>query len=310
MLAIDLFPCEDGHAQERSLLSAVLKTVAPNDVWIGDRNLCVLAFLLGIAQKQAAFVIREHASLPQQPLSPLRRVGESETGSVWEQTVLLEQSGQQLQVRRVVVRLHQPTRDGDREIAILTNLPETVVSGVKVAELYRKRWTVETFFQVITTSLNCEIKTLGYPRAALFSFSMALLAYNALSTLRAALRSVHGTGKIEAGLSNYYLTEEITMTYRGMMIAIPPPHWEIFRSMNQEQFGQTLQELAAKVKLSAFLSRPRGPKKKKKKPSYDPQHPHVSTARLLAQKKKPSASFSGLGAEPWRHGDADCSRHL
>jgi hypothetical protein len=86
---------------------------------------------------------------------------------------------------------------------------------LKVAEIYRKRWTVETFFQVITTSLNCEIKTLGYPRAALFSFSMALLVSNALSTLRAALRSVHGTGKIEASLSNYYLAEEITMTYRA-----------------------------------------------------------------------------------------------
>jgi hypothetical protein len=191
--------------------------------------MCVLAFLLGIAQRQAAFVIREHASLPQQSLSPLSRIGESETGEVWEQTVLLEQSGQQLQVRRVVVRLHQPTRDGETEMAILTNLEETVADGIKVAELYRQRWTVETFFQVITTSLNCEIKTLGYPRAALFSFSMALLAYNALSTLRAALRSVHGTGKIEAGLSNYYLAEEITMTYRGMMIAIPPQHWEIFR---------------------------------------------------------------------------------
>ncbi len=285
MLAIDLFPCEDGHAQERSLLSAVLKTVAPNDVWIADRNMCVLAFLFGIAQRQAAFVIREHASLPQQPLSPLHRVGASETGAVWEQTVRLEQSGQQLQVRRVVVRLHQPTRDGDSEIAILTNLPATVASGVKVADLYRKRWTVETFFQVITTSLNCEIKTLGYPRAALFSFSMALLAYNALSALRAALRSVHGTGKIEAGLSNYYLTEEITMTYRGMMIAIPPQHWEIFDSMNQEQFCSTLQELANKVKLSAFLSHPRGPKQKKKKPPYDPRHPHVSTARLSPRKR-------------------------
>lgn len=288
MLAIDLFPTEDGHAQERSLLKEVLKTVEANDLWIADRNMCVLAFLLGIAQRQAAFVIREHASLPQQPLSSLGRVGESETGEVWEQTVLLEQEGQQLQVRRVVVRLHQPTRDGETEIAILTNLPETVADGFKVAELYRKRWTVETFFQVLTTSLNCEIKTLGYPRAALFSFSMALFAYNALSTLRAALRSVHGTGKIEAGLSNYYLAEEITMTYRGMMMAIPPQHWEIFHSMSQEQFGQTLQELAAKVKLSAFLSRPRGPKKKKKKPTYDPQHPHVSTARLLASKKKTS----------------------
>jgi hypothetical protein len=106
--------------------------------------------------------------------------------------------------------------------------------------------------------------------------------------LRAALRSVHGTGKIEAGLSNYYLTEEITMTYRGIMIAIPPQHWEIFSSMSLEQFCQTLPELAAKVKLSAFLSRPRGPKQKKKKPPYDPVHPHVSTARLLASKKKTS----------------------
>jgi hypothetical protein len=78
------------------------------------------------------------------------------------------------------------------------------------------------------------------------------------------------------------------MTYRGMMIAIPPPHWEIFRLMSLEQFCQTLLQLAAKVKLSAFLSRPRGPKKKKKKPTYDPQHPHVSTARLLASKKKTS----------------------
>ncbi len=72
MLAIDLFPCEDGHAQERSLLSEVLTTVAPNDVWIADRNMCVLAFLLGIAQRQAAFVIREHAS----PRENLVKVGQ------------------------------------------------------------------------------------------------------------------------------------------------------------------------------------------------------------------------------------------
>ena len=52
---------------------------------------------MGIAQRQAAFLIREHASPPQQHLSPLRRVGESEAGEVWEQIVLLEQEGQQLQ---------------------------------------------------------------------------------------------------------------------------------------------------------------------------------------------------------------------
>jgi hypothetical protein len=288
MLIIDLFPTEDGHAQERSLFSEVLKTVKAWDLWIADRNMCVLSFLLGIAQRKAAFVIREHASLPQKTLTPLRRVGECETGEVWEQTVQLEQDGLQLAVRRVVVRLHKPTRDGDHEIAILTNLPETVADGILVAQLYRNRWTVETLFQTVTKNLNCEIKTLAFPRAALFSFSMALFAYNALSTLKAALRGVHGVDQNESRLSDYYLVDAISMTYRGMMIAIPPPHWEMFRSMSQAQFCNTLRELAEKVKISAFLTRPRGPKKKKEKPPYDPKHPHVSTARLLKNKKNSS----------------------
>jgi hypothetical protein len=266
--------------------------VSAKDLWIGDRNFCVLSFLWEIAAKRAAFIIREHASLPQRAVSPLCYVGEIETGFVWEQTVLLELEDQQLSIRRVVVRLHQPTRDGDTEIAILTNLPESVADSFLVARLYRGRWTVETFFQTVTTNFQCEIKTLGYPSAALFSFSMALFAYNVLSTLRTALSSVHGIGKIEAGVSNYnyYLAEEISMTYRGMMIAIPTEHWSIFADLNNQQFCQTLQDLASQVRLSAFLSHPRGPKKKKKKPDYDPKHPHVSTARLLKMNKNKNTS--------------------
>jgi hypothetical protein len=38
-------PCEDGHAQERSLLGAVLATVAADDLWSADRNFCPRAFL-------------------------------------------------------------------------------------------------------------------------------------------------------------------------------------------------------------------------------------------------------------------------
>ena len=49
MLAIDVFPCEDGHAQERALLDQVLATVEANDGWIEDRNFCTLGFLFGIA---------------------------------------------------------------------------------------------------------------------------------------------------------------------------------------------------------------------------------------------------------------------
>jgi len=44
MLAVDIFPCEDGHAQERSLFDEVLPTVEEEDVWIADRNFCPLKF--------------------------------------------------------------------------------------------------------------------------------------------------------------------------------------------------------------------------------------------------------------------------
>jgi hypothetical protein len=85
-----------------------------------------------------------------------------------------------------------------------------------IAQLYRKRCPLETLFQVLTETFCCEINTLGYPKAALFTFCVALLAYNVLSVVKAALRSVHGTEKIETEVSSYYLADEIKGTYRGM----------------------------------------------------------------------------------------------
>lgn len=57
-LVIDIFPCADGHAQERCLFDSVLATVQPTEVWDADRNFCTAKFLFTIAHKQAFFVIR------------------------------------------------------------------------------------------------------------------------------------------------------------------------------------------------------------------------------------------------------------
>ncbi|MBV8432340.1 MAG: IS4 family transposase, partial [Solirubrobacterales bacterium] len=45
-------------------------------------------------------------------------------------------------------------------------------------------------------TLDGEINTLGYPKAALFAFCVALVSYNVLSTVKAALRAVHGAAVI------------------------------------------------------------------------------------------------------------------
>ena len=288
-LAIDIFPCEDGHAQERSLLSEVLETVEAGDLWIGDRNFCTTGFLFGTESKQASFIIRQHQNLPWQATGELVEEGRTEGGVVFSQTGVVSDEGQKLPCRRVVVQLEQPTRDGETEIALLTNLPETDAPSILVAHLYRKRWRVETLFQVVTENFHCEIKTLGYPRAALFSFCMALVAYNLFSCLKAVLGRVHGTDFLEK-LSYYYLADELEGTYRGMMIALPPTEWQDFGQMSLTKLTSLLQDWARLVNLEAFSSSPRKPKKKKPKPPYDPRHPHVSTARLLAEKKKSRAS--------------------
>ena len=162
----------------------------------------------------------------------------------------------------------------------------SVATAAVVAELYRGRRSVENLFQTVTENYECEIQTLGYPKAALFSFNLALVTYNILATVRAVLASVHGVGKIEAGLSDYYMVEEIQGTYRGMMIAIAPEHWQMFADFSLSQFASVLQYLAAQVRLSSFLKQPRPPQNKKDPPQYDPRHPHVSTAKLLAKAKK------------------------
>ena len=68
-------------------------------------------------------------------------------------------------------------------------------------------------FQELTETLTCEVNALGYPKAALFGFCLALLAYNAVSVMKAALRAVHGHETVQQDISAYYLALEISQTY-------------------------------------------------------------------------------------------------
>ena len=90
MLAVDIFPCEDGHAQERSLFNDVLPTVEEDDVWIADRNFCTLKFLFGIAAQKGYFIIRQHQSLPWHASNDFRAVGQIDTGEVFEQNIIMK----------------------------------------------------------------------------------------------------------------------------------------------------------------------------------------------------------------------------
>ena len=286
MLVTDVVLCEDGHAQERSLLGQVLPLVEEGDAWVADRNFCTIDFLAGIAARRASFVIRRHANTTVEAQDGFGEEVETETGWVSERPVWLCRGGERVMEARLVrVRLKNPTEDGETEVEVLTILPAEV-GAAEVAGLYLKRWKIEVAFHELTVSLRCEVNTLGYPKAALFAFCVAVAAYDVFAVLKAALRAEHGEKKVKEEVSGYYMALEWMLVYAGMMIAVPAGEWAAFGAMPAGELAGHLRGWARKVDmLKIRKSPPRRPTKKKTKRIKD-KGPHVSTARLLAEAKE------------------------
>jgi hypothetical protein len=247
----------------------------------------VRSFLFGIDAKEAYFLIREHAKLPYTPLGDEKAAGSIDGVEVFEQYIMVrDESGRERKFRRIRVVLKKATRDGDKELFLIANLPKRRVHAKMAAVLYRKRWKIETAFQELTEHLKCEINTLGYPPAAIFAFCVALVAYMILAIIKAALSSVYGADRIDKEVSGYYIANELSSIYPGMMIAVSDDKWLFFRQCSQAELVVFLRQLAKNVNLSRFKKHTRGPKKPRAKRVSDPKHPHVSTARLIAKRKK------------------------
>lgn len=288
-LVSDVIPCEDAYAQERSLLRETLKRIAADDCIVADRNFCTTGFLFGIQRLGGFFVIRQHKStLTWKLVGRRRRAGTDDRGRpIYEQAVCLTdpKTCETLVARRITITLHKPTSKGETEIHILTNLPAKAADALKIAELYADRWTIETAFQHLTKDLKCEVNTLGYPKAALFGFCLALLAYNIVSLVKGSMRAAWGKEFVQQQLSMYYLTLEVAQVSTGMMMAIDPKHWDIFRKMSIAEFAHTTVELAGRMDTRKYTKHKRGPKKKQPKKISGKRNHHVSTARILAMKK-------------------------
>ena len=284
MLVIDAIPCEDAYTQERALVDQVLPGVEPGDLWIADRNFCTTRLVFGARARGGSFMVRQHQStLYWEETTPWVAVVRVSTGSVHEQTIHVHDpaSDESMELRRIRLDLDQPTEDNETVIVLLTDVPRDRADALLLSETYRRRWRLENVFQTLTEALNCEINTLAYPKAALFGFCMALVAYNVLAVVRAALRSEHGREEVEAKISNYYLANEVSTTYEGMMIAVPPSEWKRFQKLSTGEMTDFLREVASQVWLAKYPRSVRGPKKPQPKKTSGRKNHHVATARLL-----------------------------
>lgn len=283
MLIEDMIPCEDGHTQERLILHELIDELCPGIVWIADRNFCTAVWLLQVAISGSWFINRRHSQMSLQEQTPLKRIGRTSTGMVFEQQVFHETAqGDKLVMRRIVLELDQPTADGDTRIEILTNLPAEV-SALVVVDAYKERWTIEGAFGDITISLHGEINTLAYPPAAILAYTLALISYNVLTIVKAAVAATQGD-EVAASMSAYHMAEEISSTDRGMTIAISMKDWERrFSKLDPLEMALELKRMAKQVELRRYRKTVRGTKKLQ--PDRQGTRQHVSTQKILNQQK-------------------------
>lgn len=291
-LITDVVPCEDAHVQERTLIDQLLTAVRPGELWLADRNFCTTRMLFRIADAGAFYLIRYHArSLKWREAGPFRGCGRTDSGHVSEQTVEICDpiSGRWMPARRVRLVLDKPTENGDTEVLLLTNLPDEgpgAASAKQVAEAYRTRWTIEHAFEELTVSLRGEINTLGYPRAALLGFCVAVAAYNLVALVLASLSAVHRRENVRETVSGYHLAREWASIYPGMIIAVEPQVWSAYQNLTNPAFTRVLQSLARSADLRRYRKSKRGPKKKPPPRRSGARAHHVSTARLLLARRR------------------------
>jgi hypothetical protein len=187
-----------------------------------------------------------------------------------------------LALRRITLVLDTPTSDGDTEIRLLTTLPRSVKATV-VAQLYRKRWSIEGLFGRLEAALTSEVRTLGQPRAALFAFGTAVVAYNTLAVIQAAIAAAHDLDEAGIEVSTFYVADDVRSDYRGMLIALPAQRWDTFDALSAQALARTLVAVAKNLDPRTVRKHPRGPKKKVAR-GYAPRasvQRHVSTAKVL-----------------------------
>jgi hypothetical protein len=276
---------EDAHSQEAAVLDRVVEDVCKRDLVIADRHFCIVNFLLRIALRHGCFVIRQHGRLKGKLQGKRKRIGRTDTGMVYEQALEISDGDEALVVRRITVELDEPTRDGDTEIHILSNVPATDGSACELAQIYRERWEIENAFYVLTMTLNCEMKSNCFPRCALFLFCMAMLAYNCRQVLLAALYAEHAQEDVEQ-MSQYQVSLDIVAPMEGMLTAINEQEWTELTPQSPSRTAKFLRRVSRHVNVQAYRKSVRGPKRPPPKRKRCKKGAHVSTHRVLQERKQ------------------------
>ena len=283
-LFVDIACEKDAYSCERKVVLPLMDRLQSRCLYLADRNFCDGPLIDRFLQAETFFVVRHHGRSPRwRKITGCRRTkvgSDGHGGTVYEQEIEVSlPDGTWHRLRRITVKLAKPTRDGDRELHVLTNLPKKV-SAVVVANAYRQRWTIETCLGHVSQALNAEINTLAYPGAALLCFCLALVLFNILSCLKSLLEQ-HARGSKQTKLSYYYLALEVAEARLGMKITIEDDHWKTYAEMSLAEFVAWAKSICKAANSRPYRKHVRGEKRPPPKRTSGKRRPHVSTQRIL-----------------------------
>ena len=133
--------------------------------------------------------------------------------------------------------------------------------------------------------LRCELNTLGYPKAALFAFCVAVCSYNLLATIKGALRGVHGEEKMKDQCLELLPDGRDQRQLQGNDGCLAPKGVGGLSNTADQAMAAQLKRWARSADLANYPKHPRGPKKPKKK-CPNAQFHHVSTWKLLEERSQ------------------------
>ena len=166
-------------------------TFSPGDLLLLDRGYVDFTWLYSLHQQGVGFVTRlprniRYQEVQQNPVPP-------DAAVLADQAIRLSTAYSRRHYPEALRLVHYRDPDSGKEYVFLTNLPD--LSALAVADLYRQRWQIETFFRWIKQNLKIKSFYGTSENAVLTQIWTAMIAYLLLLWLK--LKSWAGWSVLE-----------------------------------------------------------------------------------------------------------------
>jgi hypothetical protein len=163
---------------------------APGDLLLLDRGYVDFAWLYSLHQRGVGFVTRLQRNIRYQVMQ--RNLVPADTAVLADQIIRLSTTYGRSRYPGTLRLVHYRDQEG-KEYVFLTNLPD--LPALAVADLYRQRWQIETFFRWIKQNLKIKTFYGTSENGVLIQIWTAMIAYLLLLWLK--LRSWAGWSVLE-----------------------------------------------------------------------------------------------------------------